>query len=94
MRATARLIGVDEGTIRNDLRRPAENSAPAPEIDNELNEPNPAGAENSALSPAWFQGEDVNPAKLAKKEETRKGAGERREARLADISAGKTDRNL
>jgi N6-adenosine-specific RNA methylase IME4 len=87
-RATARLLGVAETTIRRDLDT-ATNVAQAPETDNGINELETVTATNVAQ--AWFQDEDIDPAKLAKKEETRKGAGERREARLADISAGNSD---
>ena len=66
-RATAKMLGVDEGTVRRDLR--AENSAPAAE--------EPAGnlvveeptAENSAPA-EWFQN-DVDPAALAQQEADR-----------------------
>jgi hypothetical protein len=58
-RATARLVGVDDGTIRNDLgKRGADKSAKAGVL------PTPS-AEKSAM-PEWFQA-DVDPSREAKR---------------------------
>ena len=75
--ATAKMLGVDETTIRRDLgtKAPA-NAELAPEP---AAETQGLGAANSAnAEPAWFQ-DDVDPAKLAKTQASRK----RKEADLA-----------
>lgn len=76
-RATARLLGVDEGTIRNDLgKRGAENSAAAGRALSESTNNHDAPAENSA----WFQ-TDIDPARDAKRDATRAAKEQEREAR-------------
>ena len=81
-RATAKMLGVDEGTIRGDLgKRSAENSAlTVPEPADNGNSQD-ANAENSA--PEWFQ-DDVDPAQLAKDQTASKTKKERRATELEE----------
>ncbi len=81
-RATAKMLGVDEGTIRGDLgKRSAENSAPIiPEMAENGNSQD-SNSENSA--PEWFQ-DDVDPARLAKGRSARKQRDQEAEARRTE----------
>jgi len=62
-RSTAKMLGVDETTVRRDLgTKAAANAALTPETTAETQELETEGAANAA--PEWFQ-DDVDPAKLA-----------------------------
>jgi N6-adenosine-specific RNA methylase IME4 len=86
-RATAKMLGVDEKTIRNDR---AELSAPPREIANEINSGTPAAAELSAPS-EWWQDSSVDPAKLAQRQAGHNQRDVRREEKLAEINAANTN---
>jgi N6-adenosine-specific RNA methylase IME4/Trp operon repressor len=85
-RATARLLGVDHVTIGRDLRGANAPLRTDESAENEALEETDGA--NAPLLPAWFQDEEIDPAKLAKKQQTRKESGDRRQERLAEISAG------
>lgn len=78
-RATARMLGVDETTVRRDLeKRPA---AQAAHDDKKPNE-NKVAEEPIAAQAAWFNNEKIDPAKLSK---TRAKHNENRTERLEKI---------
>lgn len=82
-RATARMLGVDDKTIRNDLRPAEESAFPSAESAENAAEIIPP-AEKSA--PEWFQGAD--PAELAKEKARKEEKKRQREIQNAEISAG------
>lgn len=94
-RATARLLGVDESTIRADLgtKKPAAgNPAPPPEKPSKSNPEKQSDAGNPAPpAPAYFQNDKIDPIKLSKQQTKVQQKGERREERLAEIAQGNAD---
>jgi N6-adenosine-specific RNA methylase IME4 len=82
-RATARLLGVSHTTIERDLG----SGTNVPSMDRDTIETNDLFGRDGTNVPAWFQDEDADPAKLGKKVTARKESGDRRQERLAEISA-------
>ena len=85
-RATARMLGVDETTVRRDLG--TKTAAKAAKGTTDAAETNPLPSLNAANAAAWFQ-DNADPSKLARLRE--KGA-KKRDARLA-LHASSAERN-
>ena len=69
-RATAKMLGVDESTVRADLGK-RRTGNPAPDISEPQEMSDIETGETGNPAPAWFQ-DDADPAKLAKTRTKRK----------------------